>query len=61
MTMIISIQANQLRVGDKLVHTDHTYNRKVTKLTTLPNGNVEITMGKLVRTVAPTTECGVSR
>lgn len=59
--MIISVQANQLRVGDKLVHTDHTYNRKVTKLVTLPNGNVEITMGKLVRTVAASTECGVSR
>lgn len=60
--MIISVQANALRVGDKLVAIDHTYNRKVTKLVTLPNGNVEITMmGKLVRTVAPTTECGVSR
>ena len=59
--MIISVQANQLRVGDKLVAIDHTYNRKVTKLVTLPNGNVEITMGKLVRTVAPSTECGVSR
>jgi hypothetical protein len=58
---MINIQANQLRVGDKLVAIDHTYNRKVTKLTTLPNGNVEITMGKLVRTVAPSTECGVSR
>lgn len=61
MTIIISIRANQLRVGDKLVAIDHTYNRKVTKLVTLPNGSIEITMGKLVRTVAPTTECGVSR
>ena len=60
--MIISVQANQLRVGDKLVHTDHTYNRKVTKLTTLPNGSVEITMGRgRVRTVASSTECEVSR
>jgi len=61
--MIISIQANQLRVGDRLVHNDHTYNRKITKLTTLPNGSVEITMGRgrRVRSVAPTTECEVSR
>ena len=59
---MISIQANQLRVGDKLVAIDHTYNERITKLTTLPNGNVEITMGRgRVRTVAPTTECGVSR
>ncbi len=61
MTMIISIQANQLKVGDKLVAIDHTYNKRISKLATLPNGNVEITMGKLVRTVAPTTECEVSR
>jgi len=60
--MIISVRANQLRVGDKLVAIDHTYNRKVTKIATLPNGNVEITMGRgRVRTVAPTTECEVSR
>ena len=59
--MIISVQANALRVGDKLVAIEYVYNEKITKLTTLPNGNVEITMGKLVRTVAPTTECGVSR
>ena len=59
--MIISVRANQLRVGDKLVAIEYTYNRKVTKIATLPNGNVEITMGKLVRTVAPSTECGVSR
>ncbi len=58
--MIISVRANQLRVGDKLVAIEYTYNRKVTKIATLPNG-VEITMGKLVRTVAPSTECEVSR
>lgn len=60
---MISIQANQLRVGDKLVHIEYVYNERITKLTTLPNGNVEITMGRgrRVRTVAPTTECGVSR
>ncbi len=60
--MIISIRANALRVGDKLVHIEYVYNEKVTKIVTLPNGNVEITMGRgRVRTVAPTTECGVSR
>lgn len=60
--MIISVQANQLRVGDKLVAIEYTYNERITKLTTLPNGNVEITMGRgRVRTVAPTTECGVLR
>ena len=60
--MIISIQANQLKVGDKLVAIDHTYNERITKLAALPNGNVEITRGRgRVRTVAPTTECGVSR
>jgi hypothetical protein len=61
--MIISIRANQLRNGDKLVHIEYVYNERITKLTTLPNGNVEITMGRgrRVRTVAPTTECGVSR
>lgn len=61
--MIISVQANQLRVGDKLVAIEYTYNERITKLTTLPNGNVEITMGRWrrVRTVAKTTECDVSR
>lgn len=60
--MIISVQANALRVGDKLVAIEYVYNEKITKLTTLPNGNVEITMGRgRVRTVAPTTECGVLR
>ena len=60
--MIISVQANALRVGDKLVAIDHTYNERITKLATLPNGNVEITMGRgRVRTVAPSTECEVSR
>ena len=60
--MIISVQANQLRVGDKLVAIDHAYNERITKLATLLNGNVEITMGRgRVRTVAPTTECEVSR
>lgn len=59
---MISIQANQLRVGDKLVHIEYVYNERITKLTTLPNGNVEITMGRgRVRTVAATTECAVSR
>lgn len=58
---MISIQANKLRVGDKLVAIDHTYNKRITRITTLPNGSIEITMGKLVRTVAPTTECAVSR
>jgi hypothetical protein len=59
---MISIQANQLRVGDKLVAIEYVYNEKITKLSTLPNGNVEITMGRgRVRTVAPTTECGVLR
>ena len=61
--MIISIRANQLRVGDKLVAIDHAYNERIVSLATLPNGNVEITMGRgrRVRTVAPTTECEVSR
>lgn len=62
--MIISIRANQLRVGDKLVAIEYVYNERITKLATLPNGNVEITMGRgrgRVRTVAPTTECEVSR
>ncbi len=61
--MIISIRANQLRVGDKLVAIEYVYNEKITKLTTLPNGSVEIIMGRgrRVRTVAPTTECEVSR
>ena len=61
---MISIRANQLRVGDLLVAIDYTYNEKVTKIVTLPNGNVEITMGRgrgRVRTVAPTTECEVAR
>ncbi len=61
--MIISVKANALRVGDVLVHIEYVYNEKVTKIVTLPNGNVEITMGRgrRVRTVAPTTECAVSR
>ena len=60
--MILSIPANQLRVGDKLVAIEYTYGERITKLAMLPNGNVEITMGRgRVRTVAPTTECEVSR
>ena len=60
--MIISVQANQLRVGDKLVAIEYTYNERITKLTALPNGSIEITMGRgRVRTVAPSTECEVSR
>lgn len=60
--MNISIQANQLRVGDKLVAIEYTYNERITKLATLPSGSIEITMGRgRVRTVAATTECEVSR
>lgn len=60
--MIISVRANQLRVGDKLVAIEYTYNERITKLTALLNGSIEITMGRgRVRTVAPTTECEVSR
>jgi hypothetical protein len=59
--MDIIIRADQTKPGDHVVSIDHTYNARCTKVVTLPNGAIEIAMGKKSRTVQPATEVTVRR
>lgn len=57
----LSIPAANVRVGDFVTSIDYDYMARITRVELLPDGRVELHMGRKVVVVAATKDVGVRR